>query len=904
MSRHGDRTSTDGGRRGTRIRRRLTVLSAVCGMAVLAAVSFLALSAGGAQADAPEKAGSTEQGGPVVSWSEDGSVQSAWVALDELAMVSERGVDRIRITPLAPPARGLDDLRARLRAGADDGSAAVLYQGERSEQTRLVSVGELIVRFRSGLGTQARAAVVRRLGLTRVRRFAFSARTYLYRAAAPLDELRVIARLSASSLVEWAAPSFLRTRARRWMPNDPLFGQQWHLRNVGQRSGRAGEDIDVTTVWDQTVDGVPLRGSPDEVIAIADDGLEIGHPDLAPNVVSGRSWDWADGDADPSPSRSSSAAQWHGTACAGVAAARGGNGLGVSGAAPSAGLIGYRFLIDGVDSDAVEAEALAAVRPDAGNRDIVDVSSNSWGPLDDRHLEAPGPLTEAALRDGVTNGRGGLGIVYVWAAGNGRAELDNVNYDGFANSRYTLAVGASTNLGRIAPYSEDGAALMVVAPSSDGVPGTLRDVLTTDLTGSAGYTSGDYYSGFGGTSSAAPLVSGVAALLLQADPALTWRDVQAVLMTTAQKIDPRHKGWSKNAAGYHISHTYGFGRVDAAAAVAAARSWRPLGPETIVTASASPQRTIPDASTVGVTSAIGLGAGHPRLTTEYVEVVLDAPHEYWHDLEVTLIAPSGTRSILSPSALPDSVDGSPGFSRWRFGSARHFGESSTGTWRLRVRDLRRGDRGRFVRWTLRVYGTVAGPDTEPPRTRVSPSRRWWNRPVKLRLVATDVGSNVARTELRVGSSSTGAFRRSTRVEVAAARRSHARDGRRYVWFRSYDNSGNVEKLRRFTVNIDTRRPTTRVLSGTRVRRGRTAKVRFAVSDPGFSARRARVRLQVRDRRGKVVATYDAGRRKTNRRDTFRFRCTLRRGTYTVRVLARDLAGNAQRRAQSAVFVVR
>jgi hypothetical protein len=77
-----------------------------------------------------------------------------------------------------------------------------------------------------------------------------------------------------------------------------------------------------------------------------------------------------------------------------------------------------------------------------------------------------------------------------------------------------------------------------------------------------------------------------------------------------------------------------------------------------------------------------------------------------------------------------------------------------------------------------------------------------------------------------------------------------------------------------------------------------------VSDPGFSARRARVRLQVRDRRGKVVATYDAGRRKTNRRDTFRFRCTLRRGTYTVRVLARDLAGNAQRRAQSAVFVVR
>lgn len=892
-------------RRAGRSRRFAVTAAAAAALATLAVAPFLAVAVGGAHADTPGKADVPDPRGPVLTWTEDGVELSAWVALGEAATVDGGDAGRVGVRRLARPARDLAALDRLLGPATRASSPGmVLYRGDRSDDTRLIAVGEVVVRFRAAASGSARSALARRLGLTRLRGFAFAPDTFLYRAATPLSAFAALDRLNSSSLVDWATPSFLRTRARRWTPDDPLFGLQWHLRNTGQRSGKAGEDINVTSVWDQTVGGVPLRGTPNEVIAVVDDGLEAGHPDLAPNVVPGRSWDWADGDTDPTPSRApDDGQQWHGTACAGVAAARGGNGRGVSGSAPWAGLVGYRFLLDWVDSDAVEAEALAAVRPDPSNRDVVDVSSNSWGPADDRHLEAPGPLTEVALADGVRNGRGGLGIIYVWAAGNGRADLDNVNYDGFANSRYTLAVGASTSLGKIAPYSEDGAALMVVAPSSDGLAGAVRDVVTTDITGSAGYVTGDYFTGFGGTSAAAPLVSGVAALLLQVDPSLTWRDVQAILMTSAAKIDPRHAGWTTNAAGYHVSHTYGFGRVDAKAAVAAAREWQPLGPETEVSASAAPDRWIPDASTTGVTSAITLGSVRPRLKIEYAEVVLNAPHRYWHDLEVTLIAPSGTRSILSPSAIPDATDGATGFLEWRFGSALHFGESSRGTWRLRVRDLHRGDRGRFADWTLRLYGTTAAPDTSPPLTKVSPNRRWWNGPVRIKLVATDAGSNVARTELRVGSSA-GSFRRTTQVKFAAARRTHAADGRRYVWFRSYDNSGNVEKLRRFTVNIDTRRPSARVIGGTRVRRGRTAVIRFAVSDPGFSARRARVRLQIRDRRGRVATTIDAGLRKTNRRDVFRFRCTLPRGTYTIRVLARDLAGNTQVRTRTRGLTVR
>lgn len=892
-----------------RPRRLLTVLGAVS-LSLAAVVPFLVLSAAGARADEPVKAEAITPSGPVLAWDEDGVRHSAWLALDEVAVVDERA-GRVRVQRLAQPAGGLDDLQRRAAtvqrrleettSGAAPAVGVVLYSADRTDESRLVSLGEVAVRFRPGTAAATRNALARGLGLKRVGRVTFSSGTFLYRAATPVETFAALAGLVRSPAVDWAAPSFLRTRSRRWLPNDPLFGLQWHLRNTGQRSGKAGQDVNVAPVWGQSVSGLPLRGA-GVVIAVADDGLEVGHPDLAPNVVSGRSWDWSDNDTDPSPSRSSTVGQYHGTSCAGVAAARGDNGLGVSGAAPLAGLIGYRFLIDGVDSDAVEAEALAAVRPDTTNRDLVDVSSNSWGPLDDRHLEGAGPLTEAALKDGVTNGRGGRGIVYVWAAGNGRADQDNVNFDGFANSRYTLAVGASTSLGKVAPYSEDGAALMVVAPSSDGMAGTQRDITTTDLTGAAGYSTGDYNNGFGGTSAAAPLVSGVAALVLQADPSLTWRDVQAILMTTAKKLDAGHRDWSTNAAGYHVNHSYGFGRVDAAAAVAAARTWAPLGPETVVSASASPNATIPDALPAGVTSAVTLGGGQPRLTVEYVEVVLNAPHEYWHDLEVTLIAPSGTESLLAPAAAPDATSSGAGFLKWRFGSARHFGESSMGTWRLRVSDLHGGDRGRFVSWTLRVYGTAAAADTKPPRTRVSPNRHWWNGPVKLKLVATDLGSNVARTVTRLGRSSSGSFRRATNVRVSAARRSHARDGRRYVWYRSVDNSGNVEPLRRFVVNIDTRRPSTRMLAPTRVRRGRKATVRFTVSDPGFSARRARVTVQIR-RGGRAVKSIDLGWRRTNRRDAYRFRCTLKRGTYTVRVLAKDRAGNRQIRARTARLIV-
>ena len=452
----------------------------VFGLAVLSVVAFVLVAAGGAHAEDGGKADDPAPVGPRVSWLEEGVEQEAGIALDRIAVVDDGGRGELHVSRLSPAAVDVEGYReALLRraeelahvADTDSVVGAVLYQGDRERATRLIAVGDVLVQFSSRSGSAERRALTDPLGLQRASGFAFSDDTYLFRSEDPLAAIEAARALGDSPLVEWAVPSFLRPRTERAVPDDPLFGMQWHLRNTGQRSGTAGYDLNVTSVWDQTVGGVPLRGTPDEVIAIADDGVEIGHPDLAANVVPGRSWDWADADGDPSPSRAWGDGQFHGTACAGVAAARGFNGLGVSGVAPAAGLVGYKFLISGVDSDAVEAEVLAAVRPDPGNRDVVDIVNNSWGPYDDRHLEGPGPLVEAALQDGVANGRDGRGLIYVWAAGNGRQEDDDVNFDGFANSRYTIAVGSITNRGTVAPYSEDGAPLMVVAPSSDGIPG-------------------------------------------------------------------------------------------------------------------------------------------------------------------------------------------------------------------------------------------------------------------------------------------------------------------------------------------------------------------------------------------------------------------------------------------------
>ncbi len=923
----------------------------VLGLAVILAVAagaLVAVATHDAGAASPRDA-SPSPTGPTYSWRENGATQTATLDADQVQVFLKPGVpaavagtrlantaaDRTVVTP-APGSAGQGSLlmdvtsataapqarfqRTRLALLADPSVAdvgAVFYDGPVDAAHRLVETGELIARFRPLATARQRDALCGQLGLQRLRDFPFAPGAWLLKASAPLDVFADAAALARSPLVQWAVPSWYRLVAERAIPDDPLFPEQWALLNTGQFGGVRGVDADITPVWDQ------YRGQ-GSVIAIADDGVQIAHPDLAPNIfVNGTnpdgswtgSYNWVGHDRNPSPAALPGVPAdevGHGTLCAGVAAARGFNGLGVCGAAPDASLIGYRFNDDAPIDDACVAEMLGNVvggssgPPLLDNRAIVDVSSNSWGPTDDRHLEGPGPLTLAALQDsdigdpaaGLPAARNGLGTVYVWAGGNGRQANDNVDFDGYANSRFTIAVGGVDNTGRVAWYSEDGAPLMVCAPSGNDLVG----VVTTDRTGRAGFNDapspkGDYWSGFEGTSAAAPLVSGIVALMLQANPALSWLDVQQILMTTARKNDPTNPGWTVNAAGYHINYSYGFGLVDAKAAVAAAKSWpTPDQPQTYVEGSATPATVIPDDDPTGVSSTITFTADQPAVRISYVEVNFTAPHPRWSDLQVTLTAPSGTQSILATSSTTFGSGTLSGYDNWCFGTARDLDESSRGTWTLRVRDLVPGDIGIFQSWRLRVYGTALGPDTTPPVTVVATPRTWWNTAPHLHLRAVDLGSNVLRTEYHVGASSAGAYVRGTTVTLAAPRSTHSADGRHVVWFWSVDNAlpPNVEAPKSFVVDIDTRPPRTYAPRPAQVRRGAFVSLAFRVTDVGFSSHRADVLIAIRDAQGVVRATITLPDQPDGLRSA-RYHCSLPKGVYHFSVYATDTAGNEQAR---------
>ncbi len=652
-----------------------------------------------------------------IYWYEREVRKRAWMALDEVAVFPKKGegaklnrdlfiqhlhpravigqrnnlliylktperMERKAILERICSLRGLDGVRQ---------ASPVFYTDKkRHPATRLVLTGEIIVQFPNEFPESKIATIEKQYGLERLKPFPFTQNTFLYLAGEPLLSLKVANDLYQSGQVNYAYPNWLRSRSKRAVPDDPFFFEQWYLNNTGQGGGTAGEDVNITSVWDT------YRASSSEVVAIVDDGLEIGHEDLSDNLLDGESYDYVDGDTDPT-------AGDHGTSCAGVAAARGFNGQGITGAAPSAGLVGHRLLGPGaVATDANEADALTR------NNGLIDIYSNSWGPLDNgQRLEGPGPLTESALEWGVANGRGGLGSIYVWAGGNGY-DYDNANYDGYANSRHTITVAASTNFGVRSSYSEKGANILVNAPSNGGSLG----ITTTDRTGIDGYDPGDYTSNFGGTSSATPLVSGIIALMLQANPNLTWRDVQHILIATAEHNDLGDTDWTLNGTGYRINHKYGFGRIDAQAAVNAALTWTSAGVEAKVWGSSAPDLLIPDNNPTGVSDTISISYD---ISAEFVEVYFTAAHSYWGDLEITLTSPEGTESILAEA----HISGNGSYDNWRFGSVRHFGESSRGDWTLKVKDLQAGDVGTLESWTVKIYGTGgvppeahAGPDQE------------------------------------------------------------------------------------------------------------------------------------------------------------------------------------------------
>ena len=471
--------------------------------------------------------------------------------------------------------------------------------------------------------------------------------------------------------------------------NEPLFSSQWHLHETN--------GANVVNAWNQTnSSGEKIYGT-GILIGIIDDGLDHSHPDLSENYVPSSSYDFVDEDSDPTPFGDDA----HGTAAGGVAGGYGHNGVGITGAAPNASLSGLLLLGAGTDSN--EAAALNYTL------DAIDIYSNSWGPDDDGRLHPSGPLFIQAVANGVTNGRDGLGAIYSWAGGNGREHTekmpgeDNSNYDGWANSRYVNAIAAIGSDGLYSSYSEAGANILVAAPSNSWRYGTSA-ITTTDIVGYAGYSTDDYAYDFGGTSSACPLFSGVVALILDANPNLTWRDLQHVIVESADStVDSSSSGWITNGAGHPFNHDYGFGRLDAEAAVLAAKNWINVGTEVSHTQSSTPNQTIP-ASGSTLTDTINVSQD---IIIETIEIPFISNHTWRGDLSIELTSPEGTTATLAKGE-PDPLNGrsDSGSYNFTFSAKTFWGESSTGEWTLSVSDQKtNSDTGDLNSWGINFFGT-------------------------------------------------------------------------------------------------------------------------------------------------------------------------------------------------------
>ena len=340
--------------------------------------------------------------------------------------------------------------------------------------------------------------------------------------------------------VAYAEPNALQ--AARFLagslPTDKFFKNQWHLENTGQGGGKNGADVKAVDAWKIA------QGDPSVRIVVHDSGVDIDHVDLKANIGPGKDFDNDDADAsnDNGP---------HGTACAGVIAAPR-NGKGVVGIAPKCRITPLRAAGSHTWDTWKKTFEWAAK-----NGEVI---SCSWSISSNNALSA-------AIKKAATEGRGGKGIPVFFATGN--EFQTSISYP--ASLKETIAVGASTNRDVRSSYSNYGTGIDFVAPSSGG---TLR-IETTDVMGKAGYNKtvkGNYCkaadsTGFGGTSSATPLAAGVGALMISVNPNLTADEVRTIMRDTCDKIDKgnadyNNQGWSKE---------YGYGRVNAAEAVKAAK---------------------------------------------------------------------------------------------------------------------------------------------------------------------------------------------------------------------------------------------------------------------------------------------------------------------------------------------
>ncbi len=352
---------------------------------------------------------------------------------------------------------------------------------------------------------------------------------YLYQVDDATKTLKIANKIYEQDGVKFSHPNFKVTKKTRAISNDPHADLLWHLEDNSYN----GADINIKEAWEYTK-GAGVK------VAVYDDGIDINHVDLRENIYAYANFNDPTTNI-PNPMLDS----WHGTATTGILAAKE-NYRGGVGVAPEVSVyaVGY--------GDTV-AKDIAAYRWLMSEG--VSVINNSWGTYE--QLDAYSEI----FRELATKGRDGKGIIIIFASGNkvdGREKnLDLPNINDESESPFVISVAASTSYNRIASYSNFGKSVDFTAPGGSNANG----IFTTDATGANGYNSSDYNYNFMGTSAAAPIVAGVAALMLSVNPELTKNDVVKILKRTAQKLGV----YPYDENGHNVY--WGYGKVDAASAV-------------------------------------------------------------------------------------------------------------------------------------------------------------------------------------------------------------------------------------------------------------------------------------------------------------------------------------------------
>ncbi len=553
---------------------------------------------------------------------------------------------------------------------------------------------------------------------------------------------------------------------------DSFTQHQWALENSGQtafaaNAGLAGKDIKAKEAHRFGAFGSGVT------VMVSDEGLQLSHEDLAPNVAAGKSKNYLLPDpffGDPIKQNTTNGN--HGTAVAGIIAAKGWNGIGVRGVAPEAKIAGTNYLTAALDPkvDQTLIEVDQASDSDAPTARY-DAFNYSYGYGQLALIPIANTLVNQLIY-GVTNQRAGKGSLYVKSAGNsyvvGVQGLDgggktvvvarslSANHEEDNAVPWMTVVGALNAKGTHSSYSSAGANVFVSAPGGefgDDDPA----IVTTDEAGcSNGYSksssktnafegggggnaSCNYVSGFNGTSSAAPHVTGTVALMLSVNPNLGWRDVRHLLATTAKQPDPTQApimlavngtnvvmedAWVTNAAGFKFNPRYGLGSIDANAAVRAAAGYvSTFGPlkQTVTKSNTCPEtefcandvwlfnnttaQVIPDNNATGINSTINVTS---NFKIESIQIKVTITTQRNGDIGLRLTSPSGTVvNVLNPrGAMFDS-----GFTDQVMLSNAYYGENSSGNWTLKVFDSQPQTNfgggtgnGQLVRWSINVIG--------------------------------------------------------------------------------------------------------------------------------------------------------------------------------------------------------